>query len=347
MRIMLKDTVMTLCELKGVSGNEDEVRNYIVERIMPHIDELRTDAIGNVMAFKRGAARTNKRVMLCAHMDEVGLIVTSIGSDGYLKFDTVGGIDRRVLLGKRVLVGPGSVPGIIGLKAYHLVSKEEEKNVPKVDAMYIDIGAGSAEEAEGLVNLGDTVCFATEPEEFGEGFLKARAIDDRVGCAVMIELIERRLPCDVWFAFTTQEEVGTRGAHTAAFEIQPDIALVLEGTTAADLAGVEGPKRICSPGNGPVVPFMDRGTVYDRGLFTEIKTLADSAGIQWQTKQMVAGGTDAAAVQRSRSGVRTAAISAAIRNIHSPVCIAKLSDMDGMLSLAELFLKETADKYGI
>lgn len=334
------DTVKTLCYLSGVSGCEDEVRDYILERALPYATEVSTDSMGNLLIFKAGARSGGRTVMLSAHMDEVGAIITGISDDGYLRFDFAGGIDRRVVIGKKVFVGENRVPGVIGIKAYHLVHGDEEKSVPKVSSMYIDIGASTSDEAKALVSLGDCAVFDDSVVEFGDGYLKAKAIDDRVGCAVMLKLLESDLPCDCWFAFTVQEEVGTRGAQTAAYRLAPDIALVLEGTTAADLPEVEDKKRICAPGNGPVIPFMDKGTIYDRRLCAKLTRLADENGIKWQTKQLIAGGTDASAIQRSRAGVATAAISCAIRNIHSPACIAKTSDFDAMLELAKLFLAD-------
>lgn len=337
---MLVDTVKNLCCLSGVSGCEDEVRDYILERALPYAGEVRTDSMGNLLIFKAGKRSGGKSLMLCAHMDEVGMIITGITDAGYLRFDFIGGIDRRVIIGKHVYVGNDRIPGIIGIKAYHLVSDEEEKNVPKTDSMYIDIGAKNAEDAKKLVSLGDVAVFSDSVSEFGNGFLKAKAIDDRIGCAVMLELLEKELPCDCWFAFTVQEEVGTRGAQVAAYRLAPDIALVLEGTTAADLPEVEPKKQICAPGKGVVIPFMDKGTIYDRDLYKILTSLADANGIKWQTKQLIAGGTDASVIQRSRAGVKTAALSCAIRNIHSPACVAKTEDFNDMLALAELFIEE-------
>lgn len=336
------DTMETLCCLDGVSGLEDEVREYILERIMPFADEIRTDPMGNLMVFKKGAAVPKQRVMLAAHMDEVGLIITEITEDGYLRFDTVGGIDRRVLLGKRVFVGSMRVLGVIGSKAIHLTTAEQRRNLPKVSDMYIDIGAKDRAEAESLIQLGDAAALDDSVIRFGEGYIKAKAIDDRAGCAVMVELLESQLPCDCWFAFTVQEEVGCRGASIAARSIRPDVALVLEGTTAADIAGVSGADRVCCLGKGVVIPYMDKGTIYDRELYTTLCRLADENDIPWQTKSRVAGGTDASAIQRSGSGVRVAALSVALRNIHSPACVVKASECEDQLKLARLFLKEMA-----
>lgn len=333
------EMVKTLCALSGASGAEDEVRSFIIDAAKPHADEIKTDAMGNVMVFKKGKRTPENRVMLCAHMDEVGLIVTDIEDDGFLRFDCVGGFDRRVLIGRKVFVGDKKIPGVTGTKPIHLVSKADEDKPPKVGDMYIDIGAENKEEAEKLVRLGDVAVFDGTSYEFGEGWLKAKALDDRVGCAALLKLLEKELPIDTWFVFTVQEEVGARGANAAAFKLQPDIALILEGTTAADLPGVEEGKRICSPGKGVVIPFMDKGTIYDRELYSQLSALADENCIRWQTKNRIAGGTDASSIQRSGAGVKTAAMSCAIRNIHSPVSTAKIEDMEALLKLAEIFLE--------
>ena len=247
-----------------------------------------------------------------------------------------------MLPGKRVFIGPERIPGVVGLKPIHLTDEEERKKLPKMKELYIDIGAADREEAERLVSLGDAAAFDDAVVRFGDGFLKAKAIDDRTGCACLVELIESSLPCDCWFAFTVQEEVGCRGARTAARSIQPDLALILEGTTAADVPSAKGADRICSPGRGVVIPFMDRGAIYDRELYGLLGRLAGENGIPWQTKSRVAGGTDASVIQSSAGGVRTAAVSVAVRNIHSPASVAKISECEDQLRLARLFLEEMA-----
>lgn len=332
------ETLKTLCSINGVTGEEGAVRDYIRSRIEPFADEIITDPIGNLIVFKKGSKTPKKKIMLTAHMDEVGIIVTDITEDGYLRFACAGGIDRRVLLGKEVYIGKEHIYGVIGNKAIHLVKSDERKRIPKTDEMYIDIGVTAKEYAEKLVMPGDTGAFDPEVREFGEGFFKAKAIDDRVGCAAMIKLIESDLPVDCWFVFTVQEEVGTRGVLGASFRIKPDMALILEGTTAADLPSVSGSKKICSLGKGVVIPFMDRGTIYDKKLREEAIKLADKNGIKWQTKTYIAGGTDASAIQRSCSGVRVVGFAVAIRNIHTPASMASVADFDGMLKLAQLFL---------
>lgn len=339
------DTLKALCALNGVSGSEDEVRKFIEERVRPYADEVSADVMGNLIVFKKGRKTPSKKVMLCAHMDEVGVMVTDITDEGYLKFCCVGSVDRRVLIGKTVFIGDSRIFGVIGNKAVHLVKKDEKDHIPQLEDMYIDIGANSREDAEKLAAPGDTGAFDGSVIEFGECFLKAKAIDDRIGCAVLIKLIESELPIDCYFTFSAQEEVGTRGAFGATFRIGPDIALIVEGTTAADLPSVQSTKKVCSPGKGVVIPFMDGGTIYDRELYSLLTGMAEKNGIPWQTKSYVSGGTDAAAVQRSRGGVKTAGIAAPIRNLHSPSCIGCVSDFEAVLKLAGLFLESMGEKY--
>lgn len=333
-----------LCALPGVSSFEDPVRDYIIEQAKPYAQTITVDEMGNLIIFKNGKRATGNRLMLCAHMDEVGLMVTSVSEEGYLKFDFVGGVDRRVAIGKRVLVGNKRIPGIIGIKAYHLVSREEEKKVPKTESLYIDIGAKDKESAEKLVELGDYAVFDSDWMEFGSGLVKAKALDDRVGCAVMLALLKEELPMDVTFAFTVQEEVGTRGAFGAAFRITPQIALVLETTTAADIPSSAEHQQVCAPGKGPVVPFMDGGTIYDRELFEQLRRLARDNEIPWQTKHYVAGGTDARALQRTKSGVRVAGMAAAVRYLHAPSSVGCIRDFEDMLRLTRSFVAQLAQE---
>ena len=334
------ETLKTLCALNGVSGDETEVSSYIAKRIKLCADEVNIDVMGNVIAFKRGAKTPIKKVVLCAHMDEVGVIITGITDDGYLKFALAGSVDNRVIVGKTLTIGKRRVRGVIGCKAIHLVKEKDREKTTETEDMYIDIGVKNREEASELVSPGDTGAFENDLREFGDGYIKAKAIDDRFGCTVLIKLLESDLPVDCWFVFTVQEEVGMRGAFTAAFRTQPDIALNIESTTAADLPSVQENKKVCKVGAGAVTPFMDSGTIYDRELYSIISGLAGSEGIPWQTKNVIAGRTDAGAIQRSRTGVKTAGIAAPVRNLHSPSCVAKLSDMEAVYKLVGLFLQE-------
>ncbi len=334
------ETLLALCALPGVSGWEDAVRDYLMEQALPYADKIETDPMGNLMVFRSGK-KHDKTLMLCAHMDEVGVIITGITAEGYLKFDFVGGIDRRVVIGKSVFIGDDTIPGIIGIKAHHL--SRGDKNVPAVHEMSIDIGAKTREEAETMIALGDVGTFEPTCTRMG-GLLCAKAIDDRLGCAVLLKLLEHQPPCDTWFVFTVQEEVGTRGASTAVYHICPDAALVVEGTTASDLPGVPGHKTICKMGAGAVLPFMDRGTLYDRGLRQMLISLAERHSIPWQTKQMIAGGTDASVIQRSLSGIPVVGIAAPLRNIHSPASTGCVTDFTAVCRLTELFMEEYAQE---
>lgn len=340
MRELLKE----LCALNGVSGDEGAVRDFIRTQAEPYADSIRTDTLGNLIVFKKGKKATGSRLLLAAHMDEVGLIITRATEDGFLKFDFVGGVDRRVALGKPVVLGPKKIPGVIGMKAIHMLSREDMKKVPKTESLYIDIGASSREEAEEMAEPGTYGAFVCEGEPLGSDFFKAKAIDDRVGCAIMLKLLQEELPLDVTFAFTAQEEVGTRGAFAAAFSVTPEVALVLETTTAADSPAVEEHRKVCAPGKGPVISYMDGGTIYDRGLFEDLRRLAEDNGIPWQTKEYLAGGNDARTIQRTKAGVRVAAVSAAVRYLHAPASVGSFADFENMLKLTRLFLADQATK---
>ena len=336
------EELKTLCRLSGVSSREDQVRDYIRTQAQPWADEIRIDALGNLIVTKRGAKSAPGHLMLAAHMDEVGLMVDRIHEDGTLGFQFVGGVNRQVVIGKKIYLGENRVPAVVGMKPIHLTTAKERKEVPKTDKLYLDIGCTSKEEAEALVSLGDVGVFSDDVAEFGRGLLKAKAIDDRVGCAVLLDLLRQELPMDVTFVFTVQEEVGTRGAFGAAFSVKPKIALVVEGTTAADLPGLEGGERVCSVGKGPVLPYMDGGTIYDRELFLILRRLAEEHQIPWQTKEYLSGGTDGRAIQRSRSGVRVAGLAAAVRYLHAPSSVASVSDYEAMIQLARLFIDAVA-----
>ena len=229
--------IKELCNLSGVSGNETEVRNFIKEQITPYADEIKVDNIGNLIALKKG--NSSKKVMLSAHTDEVGFIISGINDKGFLEFKTVGGIDTRVIISKKVLVGTKKIPGVIGMKAIHLQKKSERETVPEVSSLYIDIGAKDKDEALEYVKIGDYVSFDTCFAEMSCDTIKAKAIDDRAGCAILMELIKKPVKYDTYFCFTVQEEVGLRGARVAAHRIMPDIALVIESTTCNDVYGCE------------------------------------------------------------------------------------------------------------
>ena len=335
------EMIKELCALSGISGRENAVREYIIDKIKDYA-EYSIDPLGNLIVFKKGNNPAKNKVMLDAHMDEVGMIVSAITPEGYLKFVKVGGIDSRVMLGRAVKVGEKAVNGVIGIKPVHLVEKDAEADIPKQDDLYIDIGAKSREEAAEYVRIGDAAWFAGDFVEFGDGFVKAKALDDRAGCAILIEMIRSELEYDAWFSFSVQEEIGTRGAQTAAFTVAPDYAIVVETTTAADISGVKDEKRVCICGDGGTVSFMDRSTLYNRELFDKAFEVAARDGIKCQPKTMVAGGNDAGAIHKSRGGVKVLTVSVPCRYLHSPCCVIKHSDVDESLKLIKAMAEEFA-----
>ena len=336
------DRLKELCLISGVSGEEDLVAEYIIRQIGGKALVTR-DNLGNLLVFKKGKKRPKHKIMICAHMDEVGFIITGVTADGMLRFAAVGGIDVRVIIGRAVNVGTAGYPGVIGTKPIHLQSDSERGGVPEIDSLYIDIGALSEEDARTHIMPGDRAVFCSEFFAFGDGMLKSKAIDDRAGCAILLELIDSDLAYDMHFAFTVQEEIGLRGARTAAFGINPDMALVVETTTAADVAGVEADKQVCRLGEGPVVSFMDRSTIYDKKLYALAFATAKDNGIPCQTKSMIAGGNDSGAVHVSTGGVRTTAISIPCRYLHSPSCVIKIADMEQTLLLVEKMMEKMSE----
>ncbi len=334
------ETIKELCALSGISGRENAVRDYIITKIKDYA-EYSIDPLGNLIVFKKGRNPAKNKVMLDAHMDEVGLIINAITSEGYLKFTKVGGIDTRVMLGRAVKVGDKAINGVVGIKPVHLVDKGAEASIPKADDLYIDIGAKTKEEAAEYVRLGDAAWFAGDLVEFGDGFVKAKALDDRAGCAILVELIRSDLEYDMWFSFSVQEEIGTRGAQTSAYSINPDYAIVVETTTAADISGVKDEKRVCICGEGGTVSFMDRRTIYDRELFDKAFEIAEKNSIKCQAKTQVAGGNNAGAIHKSRGGVKVLTVSVPCRYLHSPGCVIKYSDIDESLKL----IRETAKEF--
>ncbi|MBQ6824821.1 MAG: M42 family metallopeptidase [Clostridia bacterium] len=327
-----------LTSLFGASGSEGDVRQAIVNEIRDYCDSIEIDRLGNILAFKRGVTEAPFPFMICAHMDEIALMVTHIDSDGFLKFDTVGGIDARILPGKHVVIGRKKLHGVIGVLAPHLA--KDDASAAKIEDLCIDIGADSKEDAEQHVSVGDLVGFDSDYQEFGEGLVRAKALDDRAGCYAMIEMIKRDLPFDVTFAFTVMEEIGCVGATTAAYAVKPQYALILEGTTAGDIHTDGNKTAVCRVGDGPVVSFMDRSAIYDREFYRLAMDAAKESGIPLQTKQAVAGGNESGTVQRALGGCKVLAISVPCRYIHSPVSVASLRDIDNTIRLAQAILNK-------
>ena len=335
------DLIRELSLAFGPSGCEDAVRELITTQIESDCDSYTVDKAGNLIALVRGGGmdytpESPRRIMLAAHMDEVGFMITAITEEGYLKFGTVGGMDPRVLCGRHVLVGDKRrLQGVIASKAIHLQTAEERTKTTPVSKMYIDIGAQNADEAKKYVSVGDYAVFDSDFVVFGEGGtrMKGKALDDRAGCALLIEVMRDlhgspcNMPFDVYFAFTTCEEVGISGANVAAFGIKPDTAIVLEATGVNDLPGA-GRNAVSKQGEGGTLSLCDRGTVYDMGFIDYARQTAEQQGIKCQIKQAFTGGTDAAHIQRSLTGVRVLGLSLPTRYIHSASNVALYEDFE-------------------
>lgn len=332
------EQLKALCELHGVSGREEAVRSYIIERIKDKA-EVKVDALGSIIAKVKGRKRAVKKVMADAHMDEVGFIVTYITSGGMLKFTAVGGISESVMLARRVVFSNGIV-GVISSKPVHMLSADEKSKLPDEEALYIDIGAKSFEEASKKVGLGDCAVFDEPYEQLGD-LVISKALDDRVGCWGLIDIINSYPEYDFYAVFSVMEEIG-HGARTAAFAVDPDYAVVLESTTAADIAGVPEDKKVCHVGKGATVSFMDRGTLYDKILFDKTLEVAESKSIPCQVKSYVSGGNNAAGIHQTGDGVKTITLSVPCRYIHSASCVASVSDVKAVRDLAEAMIMKMA-----
>lgn len=327
-----------LSEIDAVSGNEQPMADFVLSQLSHLCDSYTKDSMGNLIFYKKGNKPSGKTVAVFAHMDEVGFIVTGITDDGYIKFAQVGGLDDRILLTQKVTIGSEKVKGIIGVKAAHLQSADERKKVIKTDDMYIDIGASSKEEALKLVKKGDYIAFDSPYIPLYGSRIKAKAIDDRAGCAIMMELMKNEYDEDLYFCFTVQEETGLRGASVLSRKINPHIAFILEATTASDTAFI--PEHLYSSrlGEGPVITLMDRGSYSDKTLVDFVVSVAESEDVKFQYKKSANGGNDARAIQTGAKGSRVCSVSLPCRYIHSPVCVADTSDYDAMLSLIDKVL---------
>jgi putative aminopeptidase FrvX len=337
----------TLSNAFGVSGFEDDVRRVIEALVAPWADDVRTDVLGNLLVTRRGAS-AGKTIMLDAHMDEIGFIITHIEPDGFLRFAPIGGWDARLLLAHAVTVRTREgtlVRGVVGSLPPHILTAEERERPVPFDALYVDIGAGSADDVERRgVRLGDPATIAYPCERLPGDLIMGKALDDRAGCAVLIKTLEAladapredTLVC----AFTIGEETGLRGARTAAHQIEPDVALAIEGTVAADLPGVPGPKRVSALGGGPAITLADRAMIVRPQLVRALERVAETHGIPYQHKRPAYGGTDAGAIHTSRGGVLAGSVSVPCRYIHSPLSLLRLSDFEATVRLVTAFVQE-------
>lgn len=329
-----------LTELSGVSGYEEKVREFIKEKIKDKVSQIEEDTIGNLIAKKDG--NTGKRLMLCAHMDEVGFIVSNIEDDGKLCIIPMGGIDPRTVIGKKVVVGEKGIPGVIGYKAIHL-QREDIYTPPKMEDIRVDIGMTKRVEVEGKVRIGDFVAFATESMMHKEWF-SGKALDDRGGCSILMDIIDSEIELyyDTYFVFSVQEELGLRGAGVSAEKINPDFAIVIETTTSGDNPEFPPSRRSTELGKGPAITFAHSGYVVDERLFKWIVNVARDYNIPYQIKRRTAGGTDARRIATTLAGIPSAVISIPARYIHSPMSVLNLNDYSNTLKLVSILLTKEA-----
>ncbi|MBQ7821826.1 MAG: M42 family metallopeptidase [Clostridia bacterium] len=341
-------TLKKLCLLFGPSGCEDRVADAVLEETEGLYDECVRDSFGNVM-LKISSGTDKAPIMLSAHMDEVGFMISDIDEYGYLHFQNVGGISSAVLPGRRVSVEGKKgliLHGVIASKAVHLQGADERKRPSTAESLVIDIGAKSRYEAKQYTDEGYYATFESEYVEFGENgeFIKSKALDDRFGCAVLIELMhnireaEEKPERDMYFCFTVREELGLSGALVAANRIKPEYAIVLETTAVSDVAGTPPSLQVAKLGEGGCVLIADRSTIYDRELFDLALRTSKESGVKCQVKKYVSGGNDSAHIHKSSHGVRTLALSTPSRYLHSPSCVVNVNDLYSICELLGLIL---------
>jgi len=325
-----------LCNAISVSGDESEVRNIVINEIKQFADDIQIDAMGNVLAVKVGKSKKRLRVMIDAHMDEVGLFVVREDGEGFYQFELIGGVNSRELIGKRVLIGRDHVPAVIGGKPYHLMNEDEAVRIVPYPALRIDAGK------PGIVKIGDRATFATDFKLVGPS-IQAKAIDNRIGVSTLIELFKNSYEnIDFCASFTVQEEIGLRGAKVAAQHFQPDLAISIDSTPAIDLPLSDGKVNTSYNtllGHGPAVYVADGKAIYDKGLIEYICRIADQIDIPYQIRQPGGGSNNAAMIQSSLSGIRAVAVSIPHRYPHSPVSICRIDDWTNTIKLLDSILQ--------
>ncbi len=340
----MRELLKKLTDASGISGFEDGIRNVIIDELKDHVDGIDVDNMGNMIATRKGK-EGGKKVMLAAHMDEIGLMVRYIDKNGFIKFSKIGGINDQMLLNQEVTVktSKGDVIGVIGSKPPHRMKESERKKVLGYEDMFIDIGAADKEEAEKMVAVGDPILINQDFAELGKSLVKAKALDNRVGCAVLVEAM-KQLESDatVYGVATVQEEVGLKGAKTSAFKVNPDLAIVLDVTISGDHPGVKEEEAPAKAGKGPVIVLADAG---GRGIITNLKvkelltSTADEEKIPYQLEVSEGGTTDASVIHLTREGIPTGVISPAARYIHTPVSVINVEDVENAVKLIVAVLK--------
>jgi endoglucanase len=336
-----------ICEIPGAPGFEKPVRDLVISLVSPHVDEVRIDNIGNVIALKKGVRNPDgKRVMLAAHLDEIGFIVSHIDEQGFLRFNTLGGFDPKTLTAQRVIVhGKKDLIGVMGSKPIHVMTPEEKTKLPKTTDFFIDLGMPK-EEVEKYITIGDPVTRDRELIEMGD-CVNCKSMDNRVAVFIVIEAMKQlKNPAyDVYATFTVQEEVGIRGANVAAHQINPDFGIALDTTIAFDVPGAAAHEKVTELGKGTAIKIMDAMTICDYRMVAFMKQVAGKEAISWQPELLTAGGTDTAGVQRmGKQGAIAGAISIPTRHLHQVIEMAHKKDIADSIALLVACL-EQLDSY--
>jgi len=329
-----------LCKSYGVAGFEDEVRETVIQELRKVCDDVRTDAMGNVVGFKRGSGRKRRKLMLAAHMDEIGFLVTYVDEKGFLRLDPVGGINPQVCLARRVLVfGKERVWAVVGSKPPHIMKEEDRRKAPTTEALFADT-CGLGKKAKELIPVGSPVAFEGFFDSVGDCYV-GKAMDDRVGVFVMIEALKKAKSnrVDVYAVATAQEEVGLRGAATSAFGITPDVGIALDVTIAADVPGAQPHQHITHLGDGVAIKIKDSASISNPKLVRHLQELAEKHKIPWQAEILPRGGTDAGAIQRP-VGVAVATLSVPTRYVHSPAEVVHKADVKATIDLLARFIED-------
>lgn len=337
----------TLSNVFGPPGNEGAVREILKRELEEYADEVRVDKLGNIFFLHHGK-ETHPMVMLAAHMDEVAFIITFIEQNGFLRFQTLGGITSNIMPGQTLLLrgSKSYLKGIIGTKPPHLMNDEEQKKIVPIEDLFIDIGAENLEEAKRKgVDIGTLGVFDIEFAELGGGYLRGKAFDDRAGCTVLVEVFKalKDSPYNLAAVGTVQEEVGLRGARTAAWQIDPDYGLALEGTFAADVPGLRPDRTSSKLKGGPVVTIVDRTTITHPVILDTLIKLGKENSIPFQFKKVPMGGTDAGAIHLTKGGVPSGTVAVPCRYIHGPAAITHIDDLRNTIVMVTEFVKTISE----
>ncbi|MCC5936731.1 MAG: M42 family metallopeptidase [Lunatimonas sp.] len=332
-----------ICELPGAPGFEKEIRDFILAEVSPLVDTVEVDNMGNIIAVKEGSRNPEKkRVMVAAHMDEIGFIVTHIDENGFLRFHTLGGFDPKTLTAQRVIVhGKKNLMGVMGSKPIHVMTQEERQKLPKTTDFFIDLGM-KKEEVEKYVTVGDPITRERELIDMGD-CVNCKSIDNRVAVFILLETLRtlQDPAYDVYATFTVQEEVGLRGASVSAHLINPDFGIALDTTIAYDVPGASPYEKITELGKGTAIKIMDASAICDYRMVTFMKETANEQGIPWQPEILTAGGTDTAGVQRmGKQGAIAGAISIPTRHLHQVIEMAHKEDIAASIDLLKACLEK-------